>query len=120
MVRSIPVASNHPYLPPSPGIRVKNLRVCDDEGWCGQAHGVWVDVESPNAEQLEDLKRAFTFNPLALEDALETEHWSRFERYPEHLFLIFRTLAEPEALTDRTEEVDVFWVLPETRASVVL
>ena len=106
-----------PGLPPRSGIRVKNLEVCDDETWRGQTHHVWVDVEAPDEAQLKALKRAFRFNPLALEDALETDHWSRFERYPEHLFLIFRTLAEPESLTDCTEEVDVFW-FPEQSALV--
>ncbi len=125
MVGSIPESSEatsaesskHPYLSPNPGIRVKNLERCDDELWRGQTHGVWVDVESPNGEQLAALKKAFRFNPLALEDALETDHWSRFERYPEHLFLIFRTLAEPEDLTERTEELDIFW-FPEQNALV--
>ncbi len=101
--------SKHPYLPPKPGIRVKNLRTRADEAWQRQTHYVWVDVEAPTAEQVEDLKRHFAFNELALEDVLASDHWSRFERYPEHLFLIFRTLAEPEDLTDRTEEVDFFW-----------
>lgn len=101
--------SKHPYLPPNPGIRVKNLQVCDDEVWHGQTEYVWVDVEAPSAEQVEELKRYFAFNKLALEDVLASDHWSRFERYPEHLFLIFRTLAEAEDLSDRTEELDVFW-----------
>ncbi len=109
--------SKHPYLSPNPGVRVKSLERCADEGWRGQTHDVWVDVESPNAAQLDELKRHFAFNKLALDDALETDHWSRFERYPEHLFLIFRTLAEPEDLTDRTEELDIFW-FPEQHALV--
>lgn len=107
--------SKHPYLPPKPGIRVRGLRDCLEQTWHGQSEHVWVDVEQPTAEQVEELKRLFAFNQLALEDALETEHWSRFERYPEHLFLIFRTLAEPEDLTDRTEEIDLFW-FPEQNA----
>ena len=114
---SAPATSKHPVLPPHPGVRVKDLTCCDDEAWRGQTHNVWVDVESLTAEQVEDLKRHFAFNKLALEDALETDHWSRFERYPEHLFLIFRTLAEPEDLTDRTEEIDLFW-FPEQNALV--
>lgn len=101
--------SKHPYPAPRPGIRVKNLQTCADEGWQGQTQHVWVDVENPTAEQLAALRRVFSFNPIALEDVLASEHWSRFERYPEHLFLIFRTLAEPEDLSDRTEEVDFFW-----------
>ncbi|CAA9313858.1 MAG: Magnesium and cobalt transport protein CorA [uncultured Chloroflexia bacterium] len=102
-------ASKHPYLPPKPGIRVKNLQGCDDEAWHGQTQHVWVDVEAPTPEQVEELKRHFVFNKLALEDVLASDHWSRFERYPEHPFLIFRTLAEPEDLSNRTEEVDYFW-----------
>lgn len=104
-----PAASEHPHPTPKPGIRVKNLRACDDEVWRGQSEHVWLDIEDPTPEQVEELKRHFTFNKLALDDALEAEHWSRFERYPEHLFLIFRTLAEPESLSDRTEELDFFW-----------
>ncbi len=103
-----PPTSKHPYLRPKPGIRVKNLQVCGDEVWHGQTEHIWVDVEAPSAEQIEALKRHFAFNKLALEDVLVSDHWSRFERYPEHLFLIFRTLAEPEDLSDRTEEIDVF------------
>lgn len=109
---SVVPPSKHPYLPPQPGIRVKNLKTRADEDWRGQTQHVWVDVEAPSPEQVEALKRHFAFNKLALEDVLASDHWSRFERYPEHLFLIFRTLAEPEDLTDRTEEVDFFW-LPE-------
>ena len=110
-------SSKHPSLPAHPGIRVKGLEACLDQDWHGQNENVWVDVEAPTPEQVEDLKRHFVFNRLALEDALETEHWSRFERYPEHFYLIFRTLAEPEDLTDRTEEVDFFW-FPEKKALV--
>jgi len=109
--------SKHSYLSPKPGIRVRGLHDCLEQAWSSQDQHVWVDVEDPTPEQVEDLKRHFAFNPLALEDALETEHWSRFERYLEHFFLIFRTLAEPEDLTDRTEEIDLFW-FPEQKALV--
>ena len=109
--------ASNPELLPKPGIRVKNLQVCESEVWRGQAEHVWIDVESPSREQVGDLERHFAFNKMALEDALEEEHWSRFERYPEHLFLIFVTLAEPEAVTERTEEIDIFW-FPEQHALV--
>lgn len=109
--------ASNPELLPQPGIRVKNLQACESEVWRGQAEHVWIDVESPSREQVQELGRHFAFNKLALEDALEEEHWSRFERYPEHLFLIFVTLAEPEAVTERTEEIDIFW-FPEQHALV--
>ncbi len=103
------VVSRHPFLAEHPGVRVKALAECANEVWTGQNHHVWVDVETPTPEQLKELEHAFKFNRLALEDALELGHWARFEVYPEHVFLIFRTLAEPEDVTDRTERVSFFW-----------
>jgi magnesium transporter len=103
------VVSKHPFLAEHPGIRVKALAACANEVWAGQNRNVWVDVESPTTEQIKELEKTFGFNRLALEDALELGHWARFEVYPEHVFLIFRTLAEPEDVTDRTERVSFFW-----------
>ncbi len=74
-----------------------------------RSNRIWVDVENPSPSDLEELQKYLKLNHLALEDALETGQWSRFEVYPEHLFLVFRTLAEPEDLTDRTERISVFW-----------
>jgi magnesium transporter len=70
---------------------------------------LWVDVENPSADDIKNLEKWFKLNKLALEDARERGQWSRFEVYPEHLFLVFRTLAEPEDLTDRTERISIFW-----------
>jgi magnesium transporter len=106
-------------LPANPGIRVKGLKGCTDVEWQGQRQNVWVDVESPTPEQIEDLRRHFAFNHLALEDALQIGHWGRFEAYQEHLFLIFRTLAEPEDVTDRTERISIF-LFPDQNALVTI
>lgn len=114
-----PALSKHPFVPEHPGIRAKALEACDDVAWSGQNRNVWVDVESPSRADLEQLGRAFGFNRLALEDALERGHWARFEVYPQHVFLIFRTLAEPEDVTDRTERVSFFWY-PELQSLVTL
>ncbi|RIH86073.1 Cobalt/magnesium transport protein CorA [Calidithermus terrae] len=70
---------------------------------------VWVDVETPTPEEVELLKRQYPINPLALEDAQEIGHWSRFEQYPNHLFLIFRTLETPHTPKSRTERVSYFY-----------
>lgn len=76
---------------------------------CGPlAEGVWVDVETPTLEELETLKKAYPLNLLALADAQEIGHWSRFEQYPEHLFLVFRTLETPDQVESRTERVSYF------------
>ncbi|MEY4532142.1 MAG: hypothetical protein RLZZ156_2865 [Deinococcota bacterium] len=100
--------SKHPILAPSPGIRVKCLEQCSNIE-LGRTKRVWIDVEVPNTDEVTKLKSMFTLHPLALEDALEKGHWSKFESYTEHLFLIFRTLAEPEDVTERTERISVFW-----------
>jgi magnesium transporter len=104
--------SKHPHLEPQPGIRVQRLAVCGqavtwDELTSGE--GLWVDVENPTPEDVAKLEKFFPINQLALEDALERGHWSRFESYPEHAFLIFRTLAEPEDATDRSERVSLLY-----------
>lgn len=71
--------------------------------------GVWVDVESPTATEVAQLRQLYPLNSLALADAQEIGHWSRFERYPEHLFLIFRTLESPQSAHSRTERVSFFY-----------
>ena len=100
--------SKHPFLEAKAGIRVKCLEQCSNVALT-RSNRLWVDVESPSPADLEELQKYLNLNHLALEDALETGQWSRFEVYPEHLFLVFRTLAEPEDLTDRTERISVFW-----------
>jgi magnesium transporter len=100
--------SKHPFLAHNPGIRVKCLDVCQVIP-LERANRVWVDVETPSEADMEQLHAMFKLNPLALEDARERGQWSRFEVYAEHLFLVFRTLAEPEDLTDRTERISIFW-----------
>ncbi|MER3483273.1 MAG: magnesium transporter CorA [Meiothermus sp.] len=77
---------------------------------CGPlAEGVWVDVETPTPEELETLKKTYPLNPLAIADAQEIGHWSRFEQYPEHLFLVFRTLEDPHRPRSRTERVSYLY-----------
>lgn len=116
---SAPAVSKHPFVAEHPGIRVKHLSACADEDWAGQRENVWVDVETPSNDDLESLGKSFHFNHLALDDALERGHWGRFEVFPEHVFLIFRTLAEPEDVTDRTERVSFFWY-PDQKALVTI
>lgn len=77
---------------------------------------IWLDVESPSPEELESIK-PWGLNPLSLADAREIGHWSRFEHYPEHLFLILRTLEPPHNSKSRTERVSYFY-FPERRALI--
>ncbi|HEX2863437.1 MAG TPA: magnesium transporter CorA family protein, partial [Deinococcales bacterium] len=94
-----------------PGIRTRYLGGSGEaiQGLPRALSNVWVDVESPTEDDLAVLRQRLGFHPLALEDALEVGHWSRFEAYPEHLFLVFRTLAEPDAVNELTERISIFW-----------
>ena len=76
---------------------------------CIRDSDVWVDVECPSPDEIRELVEKFPLNHLALEDALQKGHWARFEVYPEHAFLIFRTLSEPEKVNEETERVSMFW-----------
>ncbi|RIH86266.1 Cobalt/magnesium transport protein CorA [Meiothermus luteus] len=70
---------------------------------------VWVDAETPTPEELALIQEHYPLNPLALADAQEIGHWSRFEEYPRHLFLVFRTLENPANPHSRTERVSYFY-----------
>jgi len=82
---------------------------------CGPLQAqVWVDVETPTPEEIALIQQQYPLNPLALADAQEIGHWSRFEQYPKHFFLIFRTLESPQSAGSRTERVSYFY-FPETQ-----
>ncbi|MBB6097665.1 magnesium transporter [Deinobacterium chartae] len=87
--------------------------------WTGQSEAVWVDVNTPDDLEVARLQASFNLNPIALEDALQVGHWSAFDVYPEHLFLIVRTLAEPRECQERTERVSFFWY-PQQRALITV
>lgn len=93
-------------------IRAKQLA---DGMTCGPLQAqVWVDVETPTPEEIALIQQQYPLNPLALADAQEIGHWSRFEQYPKHFFLIFRTLESPHNAHSRTERVSYFY-FPETQ-----
>ncbi len=69
---------------------------------------IWVDVEQPSEDELAALKARFQMHPLALEDALERGHWSRYEQYQAHEFITFRTLARPNGQEEFTERLSLF------------
>jgi magnesium transporter len=51
-------------------------------------HPVWVDVESPTDEDLEQARQLFSFHPLALEDVHHDIQRPKLEEYPGHLFIV--------------------------------
>ncbi|WP_027482875.1 magnesium transporter CorA family protein [Deinococcus pimensis] len=90
-------------------IRAMSLLSTEAIDWRVGEPSVWVDVACPTPEEVAALREVFALNGLALDDALTHGQWSRFEAYPEHVFLVFRTLGAPRADADATERVSMFW-----------
>ena len=72
------------------------------------SEAIWVDAQAPTESELQALRARFQIHPLALEDALEHGHWSRYEQYPAHEFITFRTLAQPNGGDEFTERLSLF------------
>jgi magnesium transporter len=70
--------------------------------------GYWVDVQAPTPDEVQAIRAVFPLHPLAFEDAEEEGHWSRFETYPAHDFITYRTLSRAEQCDEFSERVSVF------------
>ena len=70
--------------------------------------GLWVDVQAAEPGEMARIQSLFPLHPLALEDAREEGHWSRFETYPAHDFLTYRTLARAQDCDEFTERISLF------------
>ncbi|AWN22299.1 magnesium transporter [Deinococcus irradiatisoli] len=80
----------------------------------GPPQGLWVDVQAATPEEVQQVRDLFPLHPLALEDVLEEGHWSRFESYPAHDFITYRTLARPQDCDEFTERISIFLFPPES------
>ncbi|WP_034336198.1 magnesium transporter CorA family protein [Deinococcus misasensis] len=100
-------------------IRAISMTSKQHPDWQEHASSVWIDVLSPTPEELEALQARFHMNPMALEDALTEGHWSRFEQYPDHAFLVYRTLKPDPKPSEDSERVSLFWY-PETDTLITL
>ena len=70
----------------------------------------WIDLESQDASQLELLKCAFHFHPLAIEDCEHRNQRPKLDDYDDHVFIVthgFR-LPEDESGDLHVEELHVF------------
>ena len=70
--------------------------------------GVWVDAQDATPEEWSWLRAAFALHPLALEDTRQEGHWSRFETYPAHDFITYRSLARARECDEFTERISLF------------
>lgn len=68
--------------------------------WLAGSKGrLWVDVNSPLAEEIEEVGRCFNFHPLTIEDCLQGGQRPKLEEYDGYLFLVLHAL--PHEREDR-------------------
>lgn len=76
-----------------------------------QGRIVWVDLQSPNAEEAAVLLRVFRFHPVAVEDALEDVVQPKVDDYQTYLYIVLHGLLN-DSLGEHGEvemhEVDFF------------
>ncbi len=73
-----------------------------------QAHPIWIDIEDPTPEQIEQIQSLFSFHPLALEDVHHAIQRPKLDEYDEHLFLVAFWIRPGEDTRFSEVEVDVF------------
>jgi magnesium transporter len=56
---------------------------------------VWVDIESNEPSELEQVARAFALHELAVEDCLTPGHFPKLEEYGAYVFMVLRSLKSP-------------------------
>lgn len=49
----------------------------------------WLDLTDPGAEEVNELREAFSFHPLALEDMLKRNQRPKLEDYGDYMFLVY-------------------------------
>ena len=64
----------------------------------------WIDLRSQDVGQLELLRAAFQFHPLAIEDCAHEDQRPKLEEYKDHLFLVTQGFASKG---DKVEELEL-------------
>jgi magnesium transporter len=49
---------------------------------------LWIDIQNPTQEHLDELHKVFNFHPLALEDTRNQHQRPKVDEYTDHLFII--------------------------------
>lgn len=77
-----------------------------DEHLTGDAL-LWLDVQTRDAEVLDELGERFGFDSAAIEDVLDVEQLPKYEVYPKHVFVVLHTVITADDRID-THEIDCF------------
>jgi magnesium transporter len=68
----------------------------------------WLDLTDPGAADVEALREAFSFHPLALEDLVKRRQRPKLEDYGDYMFLVYYGAGEEDGGGSRLEEVHSF------------
>jgi len=82
-----------------------------DPAWLADSSAatIWVDLSSPDDEELRLLTEVFAFHPLAVEDARSALQFPKVEQYPGYLYLVLHGIdAEATSRHFSTRDVDFF------------
>jgi magnesium transporter len=74
-------------------------------------HGrvTWTNIEHPTSEDIEVLRRNYTFHPLDLEDCLSKIERPKIDEYEDYLFIVMHfPVYDPDQHISRPSEVDFF------------
>ncbi len=69
---------------------------------------VWVDLFKPTHEEIALLTAMFHFHPLAVEDVTHGQKRSKYERYPNHTFVVTQALDRTTDDLLDTEPISIF------------
>ena len=69
----------------------------------------WTDIENPNSEDIEHLRRNFNFHPLDLEDCLSKIERPKIDEYDDYLFIVMHfPIYDHDREISQPSEVDFF------------
>lgn len=74
-------------------------------------HGrvTWTNIERPTSEDIEVLRRNYSFHPLDLEDCLSKIERPKIDEYEDYLFIVMHfPVYDPDKHISRPSEVDFF------------
>ncbi|MFH1462447.1 MAG: magnesium transporter CorA family protein [bacterium] len=68
----------------------------------------WIDIQNPNQEDIEFLKKNFKFHPLVLKELIPPGHRPKVERYKDYLFMIlYYPVHSKDKRETRPRELDI-------------
>ena len=87
-----------------------NLSPCDLDDFDAQELAgslLWLDVQTRDPVEMDQLGHRFGFDPAAIEDVIDVEQLPKYESYADHLFVVLHALISANDRVD-THEIDCF------------